>query len=191
MCKGGIGLQGKRSKQMYRLTATAAAAAAMAVLAPWSVPMGPVPVSLCTLLIYLMACLLGPRQAASAVAVYVLMGAAGLPVFSGFLGGMGRVAGPTGGYIVGYLPLAAITAAFAGRAHGRRGAYFVGMVLGTALLYGLGTLWYCVQSGTAPVAALAVCVLPFLPGDGVKMLAALALGPVLRDRLERAGQLER
>ena len=57
----------------------------------------------------------------------------------------------------------------------------------TAVLYALGTAWYCLQSGVALGPALAACVLPFLPGDLLKMLAATAVGPVLRDRLARAG----
>ena len=63
---------------------TAAMAAAMCVLAPWTIPVGPVPVTLCTLMIYLSAWLLGRKGAAEAVLIYILIGAAGVPVFSGF-----------------------------------------------------------------------------------------------------------
>lgn len=181
----------RRDRTIYHLTMTAAAAAALAVIAPWAVPLGPVPISLCTLLLYLTACLLGPRRAVAVTAVYVLMGAAGLPVFSGFMGGLGHLAGPTGGYIVGYLPLAAVCALFVKRFPNRRWAYPVGMVLGTAVLYMMGTVWFCIQTNTGLVGALAVCVVPFVPGDLVKMLAALLLGPALRDRLERSGLLRR
>lgn len=175
----------RRERTVYRLTMTAAFAAGMAVLAPWSVPLGPVPLSLCTLMIYLAAWVLSPARALAATAVYVLLGAAGLPVFAGFLGGVGRLAGPAGGYILGYLPLSAICAWFV-----RRRLSLLGMVLGTGVLYAVGTLWFCIQTGTAAAGALAVCVLPFLPGDLIKMGAALLLGPVLRRRLERTGLLE-
>jgi len=181
-------MQVRRDKTIYHLTMTAAAAAALGVVAPWSVPLGPVPISLCTLLLYLTALLLGPRWAVGAAAVYVLMGAAGLPVFSGFMGGVGHLAGPTGGYIFGYLPLTGICALFVKRVS-NRWAYLGGMALGTAVLYAMGTVWFCVQTGTGLGGALVVCVLPFLPGDLAKMLAALLVGPALRDRLERSGLL--
>ena len=99
----------RRDRTIYGLTMTAAFAAAMALLAPWTVPLGPVPLSVCTLMVYLSAWLLTPGRAVAAVTIYVLLGAVGLPVFSGFLGGVGRLAGPTGGYILGYLPLCIYT----------------------------------------------------------------------------------
>lgn len=179
----------RRDKTIYHLTMTAAAVAALCVLSPWAVPLGPVPISLCTLLIYLSAWLFSPGRAVAAAAVYVLIGAAGLPVFSSFMGGLGRLAGPTGGYIVGYLPLAAIGACFVRRFPGQRWMQLLGMVLGTAVLYAVGTGWFCVQTGSGIVGGLTICVLPFLPGDAAKIAAALLLGPVLRSRLERAGLL--
>jgi len=182
-------LRVRRNKTIYALTMTAAAAAALCVLSPWSVPLGPVPLSVCTLLIYLCGWLLTPGRAAAAAAVYVLIGAAGLPVFSGFLGGLGHLAGPTGGYIVGYIPLAFLCALFVKRFAARRKMCAVGLLLGTAVLYAVGTAWFCFQTDTPVGGGLAVCVLPFLPGDLMKMLGALMLGPVLHGRLERAGLL--
>jgi len=179
----------RRDRTIYGLTMTAAFAAVMALLAPWTVPLGPVPLSACTLLVYLSAWLLTPGRAVTAVALYVLLGAAGLPVFSGFLGGVGRLAGPTGGYILGYLPLCAICALFIGRFRSRRWLCLLGMVLGTGALYAMGTAWFCVQTGATVGNALVVCVLPFVAGDAVKIGAALLLGPVLRDRLKRTGLL--
>lgn len=181
----------RRERAVYRLTMTAAFAAGMAVLGPWSVPMGPVPLSLCTLMIYLSAWLLAPGRAVMAAAVYVLLGGAGLPVFAGFLGGMSRLAGPAGGYILGYLPLSGICALFVGRFARKRWLCLAGMALGTVVLYALGTFWFCVQTGTGIGGALAVCVLPFVPGDLIKIGAAMLLGPALRRRLERTGLLDR
>lgn len=179
----------RRDKRIYALTMTAAMTAAMCVVAPWAVSFGPVPVSFCTLLIYVAAWLLSPKRAVAAVAGYVLLGAAGLPVFSGFAGGFGWLIGPTGGYIAGYLLLAAVCAWFAARFESRRGMQMAGMVLGTAVLYGVGTAWFCLQTDTGLTRALVLCVLPFLPGDVAKILAALLLGPALRDRLGRSGLL--
>lgn len=179
----------RRDKKIYALTVTAAAAAALCVLSPWAVPLGPVPVSLCTLVIYLSGWILSPGRAAAAAGAYILIGAAGLPVFSGFLGGLGHLAGPTGGYIVGYILLAFVCALFIGWFPSRRWTHLLGMVLGTAVLYSVGTAWFCMQTQTPLGGGLAVCVLPFVPGDLVKMLSALLLGPALRRRLGQANLL--
>ena len=169
------------------LTVTGAAAALTAAVAPFAVPVGPVPITLCTLALYLSAYALGWRRAAAAAGVYVLLGAAGMPVFNGFSAGLGVVAGPTGGYIIGYIPLAALAGLAAERFPRSRGGQLAGLAAATAVLYALGTAWYCAQSGTALLPALWTCVFPFLPGDLAKLAAAMALGPAVRRGLERAG----
>ena len=183
-------MQVRRSKTVYTLTMTAAVAAALGVVGPWAVPFGPVPLSLCTLFLCLVSWVLKPKQAVAAVAVYVLMGAAGLPVFAGFTGGLGHLAGPSGGYIAGYLPMVAVCALFFQWFPARRWMHLAGMALGTVVLYTMGTIWFCLQTGTGLIPALAICVVPFLPGDLAKILAALLLGPVLHSRLERSGLLK-
>ena len=110
----------------------------------------------------------------------------GVPGFSGFTGGMGRLLGPTGGYIVGFIPMALIAGAVIDRFR-NRGIQLAGMIAGTAVCYAFGTAWYCFQAGSSVGAALGLCVFPFIPGDLVKMLIAMALGPMIRSRLEKAG----
>ena len=183
----GAGAAGRRAGAR-RLAVCGVMAAALCALAPLAVPVGPVPVTLATLGVYLAACLLGWKWGTASCLAYLLLGLAGLPVFSGYQGGAGVLLGPTGGYLAGYLPMALATGWGAGRTR-RRGALLLGMLAGTAGCYALGTAWYCLQSGTAPGPALGVCVLPVLPFDCVKMAAALAIGPVLRRRLGRAGLL--
>lgn len=175
-----------RSGRVYALTMTAAAAAALCVIGPWAIPVGAVPLSLATLAVYLTAFLLTPGHMAGTVGVYLLLGAVGLPVFSGFSGGLGVLAGPTGGYLVGYLPSGVLCALAARRRGWRRVA---GMVMATAVVYLTGTAWYCLQSGVSVLPAMVMCVLPFLPGDAVKLAAALALGPMVKNRLDKAGLL--
>ena len=172
--------------KLYSMTATAVMAAVLSAISPIALFLGPIPVSLCTLGIFLSAYVLDCRRCVMAVLIYVLLGAAGMPVFGGFTGGAGRLFGPTGGYILGYLLLAWITGWTVERSSQRWGQV-AGMVLGTALLYLLGTVWYCIQAGQELRAAVMMCVLPFLPGDGVKILCACAIGPALRRKLEQAG----
>ena len=166
----------KRSAISVRtLTLTAVVAAVLCVLGPLSIPVGPVPLSLATLVIYL--------------AVYLLIGMAGVPVFSGFVGGLGRLLGPTGGYLIGYLPLAALSG-LGVRYSDRRWLHVLAMSAGTVVLYILGTAWFCFQGSFALGEALAKCVWIFIPGDVVKMAAAIFLGPILRRRLAQAKVLE-
>ena len=122
-----------------------------------------------------------------AVLVYILLGMVGMPVFTGFQGGVGKVLGPTGGYLAGYVPLAILSGWAVTLAPRRRVLQYLGMVLATAVLYSLGTAWYCFLSGSSLNKALNACVLLFIPGDLVKMAIAVTLGPLLRDRLARAG----
>lgn len=178
-----------RDHKIYHLTMTAVMAAITCVLAPIALPIGPVPVTLCTLVLYLSQYLLGWKRGTVSCLVYLLLGIMGAPVFAGFTGGFGKLLGPTGGYIVGYLGVAAVTGLAVERFRSRW-AHLLGMAAGTALCYGLGTAWYCLITQSGVASALVLCVLPFIPGDLVKMAAALTFGPMIRSRLERAGLLK-
>ena len=164
------------------MTLTAVMAALLCVAGPLSIQAGPVPLSLATFAVYLAGAVLGAKRGTLAVAVYLLIGVIGIPVFSGFSGGFQKLAGVTGGYLAGYLPCAYLSGLGAGRAPGgknRKWRMPVMMAAGTLVLYAVGTLWFMRQSGSALGAALALCVLPFLPGDAVKIAAACLLaGPV-------------
>ena len=161
------------------LTLTAVFAALLCVISPFSIPIGPVGITLATFGIYLAGAVLGWKKAGAAAAVYLLLGLIGLPVFSGFMGGFQRLAGPTGGYLLGYIPTAAITGLFAEKSR-KKIALPAGMIIGTAVLYAFGTAWFCAMSGTSIIPALSACVLPFLPGDAVKIICASLLGARLR-----------
>lgn len=185
-----------------RLTLCAVMAAVMCVLAPISIPIGPISITGGTLAIYLTAYLLGGVWGTVTTLVYLLVGMVGLPVFSNYMGGISRLAGPTGGYLVGYLPMMLLAGSvvqltlrrFGGK--GKREAVialalqFLGLVLATAVLYAFGTAWYCVQAGVDLQKALAACVIPFIPCDLIKMVVALVVGVPVRRGLERAGLLE-
>ncbi len=163
---------------------TALLGAVICVLSPWMLPVGPVPVSLATLGVYLAVGLLGTKRGTAAVGLYVALGAVGVPVFSGFTGGLQRLTGITGGYIWGYL-LCALLAGLLIRCLPRRWGLPAAFTAGTVALYAVGTLWYVWQTGTPMAAALLLCVVPFLPADGVKIAVATLLCVSLRRPLER------
>ena len=170
------------------LTLTAMLTALLCLCGPLVLPVGPVPVSLTPAVLMLMALLLGAGRATLCCGAYLLMGLIGLPVFGGFTGGMGALAGPTGGFLLGYLPLTMCCGLVCQRTQ-KRSWQLLAMLAGTALLYLTGTAWYCWQSGASVQAALTVCVLPFLPGDAVKIASILTGGQALKRRLTKAGLL--
>lgn len=162
-----------------KLTLTALSAALLCVLAPLSVPVGPVPLSLATLIVMLMPYLLGTGKSVIAVALYLGLGAAGLPVFSGWTGGLAKLSGPTGGYLAGYLLLALAAGLTLRVTGGRFWPTAAGFALGTLLLYAVGTAWLTLATQMPLPAALTAGVLPFLPGDAVKIALAAKCGPLL------------
>ena len=129
---------------------------------------------------YLAGGLLGSYKGAVSMVVYIMMGAVGLPVFSNFRGGLSVLAGPTGGYILGYL----FAALAVGMVSSYWGASFwklaIGMAGGLTLCYLFGTVWFVLLTGNGLAAALSACVLPFLPGDAVKIVSAAILLPELK-----------
>ena len=175
----------KDKRRTHQMTAYALMAALMCIVGPLAIPIGEVPISLTTLVIYLAAYLLGAKGATVSTFVYILLGAVGLPVFTNFQGGLGKLAGPTGGYIVGYLLLAWVVGRITEKTNGNPWTTGLGMLLGTALLYALGTAWFMFVSKSTLFAALAVCVIPFLSFDFLKIVVAIVLGKSIRTALQK------
>ena len=149
------------------------------VLGPLALPLpfSPVPVSLTNLAVYFSVYVLGRKQGVLSRLIYLLLGLVGLPVFSSFTGGPAKLFGPTGGYLFGSLLLAWIQGFFLERWPRSRTMQFLGMALGTAVLYLFGTLWLAKLAGLDLMAALAAGVIPFIPADLGKILLALIAGP--------------
>jgi biotin transport system substrate-specific component len=174
----------------YNMAVTALMAAAMCILGPVSVPIGAVPISLTNLVVYFAVCLLGTKYGTISYIVYLALGAVGLPVFSGWQGGLAKLAGPTGGYLIGFIFMALISGIFLEKSKGNRLMTGLGMVLGTLVDYLLGTIWFVIITKSTLWGALCICVFPFLIGDALKILVAVLLGFVVRSRLKEAGVLK-
>lgn len=169
----------KKRVSVYDLVMVALFAALIAVCAWVTIP-GSVPFTLQTMGVFLAVGLLGGKRGTAAVLVYILLGAVGLPVFSGFSGGVGRLLGTTGGYIIGFLVAAlamwAMEAIF-GRA---KWVLPVSMFLGLLLCYAFGTVWFLVlytqtKGAISVVSVLSMCVIPFILPDLMKIALALLL----------------
>ena len=165
-----------------KLTLTAVMTAGICVLGPFSIPLpfSPVPLTFTNLAIYISVFVLGMKSGTISYIIYLLLGAVGLPIFSGFSGGFAKLAGPTGGYLVGFLFLAVITGFFIEHFHGRLFPSILGMVIGAAVCYFFGTIWLAWQMEIGFIPALTVGVVPYLPGDIIKIAIASILGPKLR-----------
>lgn len=172
-----------------RLVLIAMVTAITCILAPFSIPIpiSPVPISLTNLVLLISIYVLGWKDATISFLVYLLLGAAGMPVFSGFAGGLGKIAGPTGGYLVGFIFMTIIAGIFVDRFMDKRFLVVSGMVLATAVTYIFGTAWLAFQMEMPFTAALSIGVIPYLPGDTAKIILAVITGPILRSRLQNLG----
>jgi biotin transport system substrate-specific component len=175
----------RRKSKIYLLSMTAVMTAVICVLAPMSIPIGVVPVSFTNFAIYLSLYLLGWKLGTVSYVVYMLIGMVGMPVFSGYTGGLGKLLGPTGGYIIGFIPLAIIAGLVIEKSDNRL-FQFLAMVVGTAVCYAFGTAWFCFSMDATVAYALGICVFPFIPFDIAKMVVAMIVGPMVRSRLVKA-----
>lgn len=163
------------------LTLTGLMTAVICIIGPLSLPLpiSPVPITLTNFAIYITVYVLGPKAGVISCLIYLCLGAVGLPVFSAFSGGIGKLAGPTGGYLVGFLFLAFIQGSLMSHFTRKNTAAVAGMILGTAVCYMFGTVWLSVQMHLTFGAALTAGVIPYLPGDAVKIILAALAGPKL------------
>lgn len=169
------------------LTYIALATAIICVLGPLSlsIPISPVPISLTIFAIYIAVYSLNMKWAIVSTLLYIFIGLIGLPVFSGFSGGPGKLFGPTGGYIFGYIFVALFTGLFVDKWESKKYMHIIGMVIGVAICYMFGTIWLARVAGMDFNAALAAGVIPFIPADIVKMILAVIAGSALRKALRR------
>jgi len=159
-------------------------AALSALLSQIIIPIGPVPIAMTHVSIFIAAGLLGAKYGAVSQIVFVLMGAAGMPVFTGLSGGLGIIMGPRGGFILGYIGCAFLTGAIIDRFGHSVKVLIPAMYVGWAVTYAAGIPWFMYVTGISLSAALPVCLFPFLPGDLLKTILSAALirrlRPVLR-----------
>ena len=172
------------SQQLKRMVYAALMAALTAAGAYIAIPLGPVPIVLQNLFIMLAGLLLGGRWGLISVAVYLLAGAVGLPVFAGGTGGVGKFVGPTGGYLLGFGAAAYLIGIISESGRGRVTIDVLAMVAGTLIIYAFGVSWLKVVTGISFSKALTVGMLPFLIGDALKIAAAIPIARALRPMMD-------
>ena len=174
----------KDRRDTLRMSVFASLMAALTAAGAYlAIPIGPVPIVLQNLFVMLAGLLLGVRWGLASVLLYLLLGAVGLPVFAGGAGGAAHFLGPTGGYLLGYIPAVAIIGAIS---HVRTPSFLtdlVAAVIGSMVVYVCGVPWLKVVLDMSVGKAFAVGMIPFLPGDALKIAVALLAAPYIRRQI--------
>ena len=172
---------------LQELTRTAMMSAVLCVMGPVTVPvpLSPVPLSLIQLGIFLSVYILGRKRGTLSVIIYIMIGAAGLPVFSGFSGGIQKIMGPTGGYLFGYVFMAYAAGTVLEKTEGREFLTLAGLILSNVLCYIPGSLWLSSQMSLPVSEAFLLGAVPYIPLDFLKTLFIARFGPVARRELEK------
>lgn len=155
----------------YKLVLCAIFTAIICVFSQIVIPLGAVPLNLATFAIILCGGVLGIKYGTTATLLYVFIGVIGIPVFAGFKGGAGVLIGPTGGFIIGYLFMALLS----GIAFRKKRSILITVLIlcaANTMCYIFGTYWYMLITKTGLLSAISACVLPFIPGDAVKVAIA-------------------
>lgn len=167
-----------RTKQMVLI---ALMTAVTCVLGPLSIPLpfSPVPISLTNFAIFLAIFVLGMKSGTISFIIYLLLGAVGVPVFSSFRGGFQVLAGPTGGYLIGFIFLALIMGFALDHFDRKLVPTIIGMIIGMSVCYAFGTVWLAKLLSLSFKEGLMMGVIPYLPGDAAKIIIAAIVGPKL------------
>ncbi|RGI32744.1 biotin transporter BioY [Ruminococcus sp. OM07-7] len=167
-----------RTKQMVLI---ALMTAVTCVLGPLSIPLpfSPVPISLTNFAIFLAIFVLGMKNGTISFIIYLLLGAVGVPVFSSFRGGLQVLAGPTGGYLIGFIFLALIMGFALDHFDRKLVPTIIGMIIGMVVCYAFGTVWIAKLLSLSFKEGLMMGVIPYLAGDVAKIIIAAIVGPKL------------
>ena len=167
---------------IQKITLTALFAVIIAICSWLQLPAA-IPFTMQTFAVFLSLCLLGGKGGLTATAVYILLGAVGLPVFHGFTGGIGILAGNTGGYISGFIPAGLIYWLVTKKAGEKPLTKALALSAGLIACYICGTLWYTFVAGNSNGfgAVILTCVVPFIIPDIIKIILAV----ILSERLKR------
>lgn len=165
----------KNRDRLRFLGISAIMAAILCVLSPITIPMGAVPITLSVFALFLVASLSPEKVALTATAVYLAVGAVGLPVFSSFTGGAFAFVSPSGGFLWGYLPAVLAVSFFCRKGRGKTPLVLLGMLIGLLILYAFGLFGFCVLTGAGLGEGLLAAVLPFFVPDVAKIFMVLLL----------------
>ncbi len=181
-------MKNKKLISIQQMTLIGLMTALICVISPFSfpIPFSPVPISFATMVLFFCVYILGTKRAVICYFIYMLIGLVGLPVFSGFSSGLGKLLGPTGGYLIGYLFMILCSGFFIQKFPSHKLLCILGMCLGSAICYLFGSLWLSFVGHMNLLTALGAGVLPFIPGDLIKIAITAVTAPSIYKMLARA-----
>jgi biotin transport system substrate-specific component len=175
--------------KLRMMIVTALFAAIIGVMAQITIPLPLVPITGQTLAIGLAATILGSRYGTLSVILYLIIGSAGVPVFAEFSGGVSKLIGPTGGYLVGFLPTAFLIGWFMEKTAFNFKNAVIANCIGTLVTLAFGTAWLKIAAELSWSAALAGGFTPFIIVGIIKAVLASWIGVLVRNRLITANLL--
>ncbi len=156
---------------------------ALLVVCSWitvSIPVLNVPFTLQTFAVFFALEFIGGRNGTIAFLIYIVLGAVGVPVFSGFNGGIGHLFGPTGGYLIGFIFSCLIYWAFEKKFGYKSPVHYAILALALVACYLCGTIWFSIYMSKGFIPSLAMCVVPFIVPDVLKIALAVLLAVRLK-----------
>lgn len=180
----------KKRIPVITITTTALMAAVLCICGPLTIPIGPIPITIFIFALALESIILGRKLGPLCVLIYLLLGFAGIPVFSGGVVGIAKLLGPSGGYLVGWIIHAFIGGLFADKFLKKIPLVFIGQFCGLLVVYLLGTAWYIYSTQVDVKAAIMTCVVPFIGIDIAKIAVAMAIGIPVRRQLMKMNTIK-
>ena len=172
----------------YDIVIIALMASLVAVCSLVAIPVGTVPVTLQTFAVFVCVGILGKNTGAVSVLIYILLGLTGIPVFSGFQGGLSVLMGATGGYIAGFLPAVLVSGLILEKT-GRKIPFMIAsFAVGLVICYIFGIVWYIfvfADGNMSFYSAFTLCVLPYIFPDAVKIVLAAVVSKSVGERLKK------
>lgn len=164
------------------ITYIAIFASMLAVISPLTINISIVPFSFATLMIYIIGAISKKSEGLISILIYIFLGIIGLPVFSGYTGGIGVLLGVTGGFIIGYIPCSILVNMIVRINKKNIFLYFLSMILGTMFCYLCGCFWYMYLTDSSFVETLIICVVPFIIFDLIKIIFASFISYLLNNK---------
>lgn len=172
-----------RESSTVKYTMCALFVAFISICSQIAIHIGMVPISMSLLAVFLAGLFLGTKYGTLSVIVYILLGITGIPVFAGAKGGLAIILGPTGGFLVGYILCVVIVGFVADRFNKQKIFIVLGMVVAVITCYIAGVLWFSIITENGFYRSLKLCVIPFIPGDIIKIFISIIIYYKIKPRL--------
>lgn len=155
----------------------------ISVVAPLSIPIGPIPITLQTLIISIIGILIGGKKGFIATTMYIGIGAIGIPVFAQYKSGLSVLISPTGGFIISF-PIMVFIIGIVFEKYKNKIILYIGVILANIINYVTGLCWFLYITNTGLVNGIKLIVIPFMLTTAIKVILTVEIGQILKNRLQ-------